>query len=182
MLTSRGLGTVLADLSNMGFNAKWGVVSAADIGANHQRERIWIRAEQRNILSHTEHNEIRRRQQQSESIKKTVGLADTSSARTRENNGRLWEGSCRINRRQTTEVANTENARQPTRIESTQQFKRQSLEKQFRGSCIGSSEWWASEPNVGRVANGLAARVDRLKAIGNGQVPLCAATAWELLR
>jgi hypothetical protein len=28
----------------------------------------------------------------------------------------------------------------------------------------------------------LAARVDRLKAIGNGQVPLCAATAWELLK
>jgi hypothetical protein len=23
--------------------------------------------------------------------------------------------------------------------------------------------------------------VDRLKAIGNGQVPLCAATAWNLL-
>jgi hypothetical protein len=27
----------------------------------------------------------------------------------------------------------------------------------------------------------VAARVDRLKAIGNGQVPLCAATAWNLL-
>jgi hypothetical protein len=41
--------------------------------------------------------------------------------------------------------------------------------------------WWASEPSVGRVADGVAARVDRLKAIGNGQVPLCAATAWRLL-
>jgi hypothetical protein len=27
----------------------------------------------------------------------------------------------------------------------------------------------------------VAARVDRLKALGNGQVPLCAATAWRLL-
>jgi hypothetical protein len=27
----------------------------------------------------------------------------------------------------------------------------------------------------------VAAGVDRLKAIGNGQVPLCAATAWKLL-
>jgi hypothetical protein len=26
------------------------------------------------------------------------------------------------------------------------------------------------------------ARVDRLKAIGNGQVPLCAATAWRILK
>jgi hypothetical protein len=31
------------------------------------------------------------------------------------------------------------------------------------------------------VADGVAARVDRLKAIGNGQVSLCAATAWRLL-
>jgi hypothetical protein len=28
----------------------------------------------------------------------------------------------------------------------------------------------------------VAARVDRLKAIGNGQVPLCAATAWKVLK
>jgi len=41
--------------------------------------------------------------------------------------------------------------------------------------------WWAIEPRVGRVADGVAARVDRLKAIGNGQVPAVAATAWKLL-
>jgi hypothetical protein len=28
----------------------------------------------------------------------------------------------------------------------------------------------------------VVARLDRLKAIGNGQVPLCAATAWRLLK
>jgi DNA (cytosine-5)-methyltransferase 1 len=51
-----------------------------------------------------------------------------------------------------------------------------------RGSEIdGRGKWWASEPNVGRVVNGVAARMDRLKAIGNGQVPAVAATAWRLL-
>jgi DNA (cytosine-5)-methyltransferase 1 len=35
--------------------------------------------------------------------------------------------------------------------------------------------------NRNRVHDGVAARVDRLKAIGNGQVPLCAATAWRVL-
>ena len=39
----------------------------------------------------------------------------------------------------------------------------------------------AAEPDVGRVAHGVAARVDRLKAIGNGQVPAVAALAWEML-
>jgi DNA (cytosine-5)-methyltransferase 1 len=39
----------------------------------------------------------------------------------------------------------------------------------FDGShCEG---WWAIEPDVGRVANGVPARVDRLKCIGNAVVP-----------
>jgi DNA (cytosine-5)-methyltransferase 1 len=37
------------------------------------------------------------------------------------------------------------------------------------------------EPLVGRVANGVANKVDRLKAIGNGQVPQCAAVAFNIL-
>ena len=41
--------------------------------------------------------------------------------------------------------------------------------------------WWATEPDVGRVAHGVASRVDRLSALGNGQVPLCAALAWRTL-
>lgn len=45
----------------------------------------------------------------------------------------------------------------------------------------GDGEWWSAEPDVGRVAHGVAARVDRLKAIGNGQVPAVAATAFRVL-
>ena len=51
-------------------------------------------------------------------------------------------------------------------------------------SCV----WWdedpaemATESFVGRMAHGVANRVDRLKAIGNGQVPLVAAQAWSYL-
>lgn len=40
---------------------------------------------------------------------------------------------------------------------------------------------WRSQPKCLRVPDGVAARVDRLKAIGNGQVPLCAAAAWNIL-
>lgn len=32
-------------------------------------------------------------------------------------------------------------------------------------------EWWSTEPNVGRVANGVPNRVDRLKCLGNAVVP-----------
>ena len=44
-----------------------------------------------------------------------------------------------------------------------------------------SSCWWQTEPPVGRVVDGLAHRVDRLRALGNGQVPMAAATAWQHL-
>eukprot|EP01133_Synstelium_polycarpum_P009836 gene9836-11493_t len=37
-----------------------------------------------------------------------------------------------------------------------------------RGFCLRP---WPPEPSVGRVADGVAYRMDRLKAIGNGQVP-----------
>ena len=46
---------------------------------------------------------------------------------------------------------------------------------------IDSASWWQTEPNVGRVVDGVAARVDKLKAIGNGQVPLQVATAFTIL-
>lgn len=35
-------GTVLGDLSESGYDAKWRIVSAADVGAPHLRKRLWI--------------------------------------------------------------------------------------------------------------------------------------------
>ena len=36
---------------------------------------------------------------------------------------------------------------------------------------VASREWWATEPDVGRVADGVPARVDRLRGLGNAVVP-----------
>jgi len=127
MLTSRGLGTVLRDLAQMGFDAEWGVLSAADVGANHKRERIWIVAK----------------------------ISDTECKR--------W--------------AERDNARL-----ETNKTIRTSSSIPFESSIKGlDRNSWKTEPNVCRVVNGMASAMDRLKAIGNGQVPLCAATAWKLL-
>ena len=156
MLTSRGLGTVLGDLATMGFIAEWGVLSAANVGANHQRERIWIvgkNTKQPRLFPCSLHNRDGWGEQQSESIKETIGnVANTCD-----------EGLQRHGKQ-----------RSVNESKKCERFPR-------IGFVSGSGEWWKSEPNVGRVANGVAARVDRLKAIGNGQVPLCAATAWNIL-
>lgn len=43
----------------------------------------------------------------------------------------------------------------------------------FRNNAVGCglSDWWATEPEVGRVAHGIPNRVDRLKGLGNAVVP-----------
>lgn len=41
-LLGRGLGTILGDLAEIGYDAEWHCVRASDIGAIHERDRIWI--------------------------------------------------------------------------------------------------------------------------------------------
>ncbi len=41
-LLSNGIGTVLKDLSEIGYDAEWEVISARDVGQCHLRERVWI--------------------------------------------------------------------------------------------------------------------------------------------
>ncbi len=186
MLTSRGLERVLADLAKMGFDAEWGVLSAADVGANHQRERIWIvgkDTQQHRFFPHTEHDWDGWGQQQSESIE--------------EKNGTMAHARCKYGKTRNATKLDTEKkigSYSPihNKSSSSGQISNSNLPQQQRGglSCgvhtenahFGNPRWWETEPDMGRVADGLATGVDRLKAIGNGQVPLCAATAWKLLK
>jgi DNA (cytosine-5)-methyltransferase 1 len=149
-------------------------MGAADVGANHQRDRIWIVGKSKRSGLEGQRN----KSGQSEVSKSgdTGSLAHTSGIRLeterpkQQTTGIGGEGQ---------ELAHTENGWDVWRhwfMGIAEQ------EYDHRGSQTnGSREWWQTEPNVGRVADGVAARVDRLKAIGNGQVPLCAATAWKML-
>ena len=163
MLTTRGLGTVLGDLASLGFDAEWGVLSAADVGANHLRERIWIvarnMADSKKLLGNGSNNNTE------------ISMEREKKSEPRNNS---WSE----------DVANTSLSGFSSCNKPTPRPTEQVLEKQSWGSGneYGDRKYWEAEPNVGRVAHGMASRVDRLKAIGNGQVPLCAATAWRLLK
>jgi DNA (cytosine-5)-methyltransferase 1 len=50
-LSTRGLGVVLANLAEMGFDAEWGVLGAKSLGFPHERSRMWI------LASHPERSE-----------------------------------------------------------------------------------------------------------------------------
>jgi DNA (cytosine-5)-methyltransferase 1 len=153
MLTSRGLGVVLGDLASMGFDAKWGVLGAADIGANHQRDRIWIvgtnMAYAKKLLGDGSNNNAK------------IGLERKTQSK--------FGNYCRSKN-----MGNTKSTGFSSCLEG------QGQGQSWRAS-IGSAQWWQIEPPLDRVVDGMADRVDRLKAIGNGQVPLCAATAWKIL-
>lgn len=41
--------------------------------------------------------------------------------------------------------------------------------------------WWSVEPGVGRMVDGVANRVDRVRCLGNGQAPAVVRLAWSLL-
>lgn len=45
LLAHRYFGTILGDLAESGYNARWRVLSAAEVGAPHRRDRLWILAD-----------------------------------------------------------------------------------------------------------------------------------------
>jgi DNA (cytosine-5)-methyltransferase 1 len=172
VLTSRGLGTVLGDLAAMGYDARWGVLGAIDAGAPHKRERIWIVAESRSAGAGSIMGEAG----------DSLGRASGKHVPTlRQAHGA--DGSNRTDSTgQSADVGNTSGI--GWNEEQTQDnLKRPRLPSEARRSSgANGGSWWASEPNVGRVAHGVASRVDRLRAIGNGQVPAVVRLAWELLK
>ena len=188
MLTSRGLGTVLGDLASMGFNARWGVLGAADVGANHQRDRIWIVARNmaytKKLFGNGGNDNAGSSMEQEAQSKfgndcgsKILAYANSTYEQRNKRTERTQSEHANID--STGELANAENQGYVWWIRCMGKAK---SKHNNRGSQINRrGQWWQTEPSVGRVADGVAARVDRLKAIGNGQVPLCAATAWRIL-
>ena len=195
MLTSRGLGTVLGDLAAMGFDAKWGVLGAADIGANHQRDRIWIVGkmahpsgkgwESDKHIGNLNGWEICRSisQQGENGGEQSLDNALFKGLEGKNNQQESPKGIQQKPGQRCNQVSDTTSLRLSGQGQHEQSSNSaQGRERETVELVYGRSpDFWAIEPNVGRVADGVAARVDRLKAIGNGQVPLCAATAWRLL-
>ncbi len=187
-LTSRGLGRVLGDLAEMGYNAQWGVLGANDVGAPHIRKRIWIVANSNRDDIKTGCRQYGGRPEQGASA---VASSGTSVANPRcafmQRGGFRCEAqkgtrACSKFGRPSKYAINVANANSQ-RLEKFHTTAESGRARQYSWGVaeIGGKEWWSTEPNVGRVAHGVAARVDRLKALGNGQVPQCAAHAWQLL-
>jgi len=198
ILVSRGLAVVISDLAEMGYGAEWFCLSASDCGAPHKRDRIWI------VASDTEREPLRDKTVENvESEKperKEFGVhgcdwhvADANHSERGpqlEACGRVAgeiglpqgeEGSGGPSA--SGETGKCRTVADPDRVRELQPKGRKQDERRRAGHGCESVSWqsWPAEPGVGRVADGVAARVDRLKAIGNGQVPRVAATAFNMM-
>jgi DNA (cytosine-5)-methyltransferase 1 len=189
MLTSRGLGRVLRDLAELGFDASWGVLGASDVGAPHVRKRIWI------VAAHPDRDTLRDEEQRGPG--RRHDLPDRGSAEPRHDGAAEPLADADGGRREV--------EREPDRQSGDEGAPGRELDRCDRAACLADADrsgldeqrgavaerpqhaaaqrgsWWAVEPDVGRVAHGVAARVDRLRALGNGQVPGVARRAWEAL-
>lgn len=150
------LDTVLADLESLGYSARAIGVPAVASDAHHPRHRVWI-----------------------------VAHADGADGEARHTD-RVGEGepantSACVGRRDTETLAHTTSQRQPGPGQPEYASHPASNGERQASEPVDGGEYrvWSPEPRVGRVADGVSRRVDRLRLLGNSIVP---AVAYEILR
>lgn len=167
-LTSRGLTRVLADFASIGADAQWMPLSAAACGAWHERTRLWLVADL-----------DRAWEQQSERVDGEIGgRAGDGPAVAADIDQEFQQSCCYSGHQEKGRFANGnfKNARAHG-ARCQEQWGRIAADPQHSAPQFG--DWWAVEPGVVRMVHGMANRVDRIAALGNGQVPIVAARAWE---
>ena len=154
---SLGFKEVLKDLAHIGYDAEWQVIPASAVGAPHKRERLIIVAysngKQRNQRGHLENSGTTKERK---TVQKQTRRSSRSLAYAKSGDGGNTESQCVVtSSKQTTESRKQNRSKRP---------------KIYR---------WKSEPSMGRVANGVPCRVDRLRGLGNAIVPQVAQLIGE---
>lgn len=159
---SLGFGRVLGDLAEIGYDTEWQVIPAAAVGAPHKRDRVFIVAYPQSEYSNGS-NDHPRVSMGSETLSK-FGNGGWSQGVAYSNDSELGD----INKCRNNEGSNAER-------------RKVFITNSSSGSTRRTNSNWVSEPSVGRVANGVSDRVDRLKGLGNAIVPQVAEVVGALI-
>ena len=180
-ILSLGAGAVLGSLARMGFDAEWGVVSARGVGAPHQAEKVVLPGLHRATNDATTGN--RRK------LGSTGGTITARSTRTGRDAVMPWTGMAKVF--PSPSARDWRGANGPVH-----QSKDRPHQDQLAEFCDvvfppgpQDREGWSTflerfpeaKPAICRDADGASYRMDRLRALGNGVVPLQAAAAFRLL-
>lgn len=164
--------TIFGELAEAGYDARWDCISAEEIGANHKRERLWVVAyaveQQGNMAELSRQESI---QPAGDGAASEMAYPDNPAPSRQQKHGRKIFPVTKTERLDLGSSALSD-AKCDGLEKSQNKQSRQQIEQ---------GNWWSIEPGLGRVADGVAHRVDRLRAIGNGQVPAVVRSAWERL-
>jgi DNA (cytosine-5)-methyltransferase 1 len=144
------LDNVCLDLETEGYSTQSFIIPASAVQAPHRRDRIWIVA------------------------KRDVANTDSSHSERRSLSSRVQEENTNTCSRSTNEnVANTSSFRQQRQGSFGKWCGAETFGKRETNNAfsVGFDYQWCIEPRVGRVADGVSNRMDRLKGLGNAVVP-----------
>jgi len=169
-LLGRGIGDVLGDLAACGYDAEWDCIPASAVGAPHRRDRVWI-------VAYTDEQRLEERRIYDE------GRADISNAAGSSGCGEVADADKSGLEERQRQPSDARQKRTPFERDGEAEHERPvpdagrtrhglTQARVFAGRYgVESVGWWAAEPDMGRVAHGIPARVDRLRALGNAVVP-----------
>jgi DNA (cytosine-5)-methyltransferase 1 len=157
-ITFRGLDQVLSSLAEIGYDAEWQDIRAADVGAPHRRERIWIVAYPSSIR--LQQGASKGNNQKRETIKHEKSC---HNCKKRSDGDNLANSQC-------IDDDNTGHGTGEIQRERSAQAK------------IQRNKWWKFEPGMGRLAHGVSRKMDRLRGLGNSIVPQIAEIIFRKIK
>ncbi|MGO9613407.1 MAG: DNA cytosine methyltransferase [Dissulfurispiraceae bacterium] len=191
LLAHKYIQRIFGDLAEARYDAKWCVLGADDCGASHRRKRLWILAYP---IDNT-NGAIREPNRQKDGIQKINRPSILSWNIAGTSNYLADSQSITINRivGDNIELQKKDGPRRNEFNGSSQELSNPQCKRyertKYKERQITRQSWWKYDPadrteiesRLDRVVNGVANWNDRIKAIGNGQVPIVAATAWRIL-
>ena len=172
-----GLSEVLGELASIGYDAEWQIVSANSVGAPHLRERVIIIAYPVRELANTDNSRCVHRQPQIFTADRwlnalsVIGSGSTDVANTSKQHSDGKPNNARDSERPKTLPQSGDSSRTEIMANTNGTSRQLKQERTIREPDTRRRGWWQTEPDVGRVANGVPSRVDRLRGLGNAVVP-----------
>ena len=170
---SLGFDHVLGDLAQIGYDARWQIVRAADVGAPHQRARLFV-------IAHPSRNRFENQLCCSESGQSLDGIATNSHSSSCQESRRANRGlSTESNGFQRRKDQRQTRHKYGSRVEMAGQELPNTLDSmnrlnpQFVEYMMGLPKGWVTDTDM--------SRTQQLKMLGNGVVPQQAYHAIELL-
>ena len=158
------LDQVLSDLASENYSCQSLVIPACAVNAPHRRDRVWIIA-RRNAMGNSEYNGL----STAKESRSPSSISDNSS----QGENKTFQSKGTSGRSNIKNVAHANKERIQGRKETGNLESEGTQRNQFSLRCsqrrIGKN--WSIEPELGRVANGIPSRVDRIKSLGNAVVP-----------